>query len=456
MDTPPSAGTRREYCSDSAWRGIPKGAKGHDTKKMENHVDFGRHDCFKRLYGTSGTVAAAAIAAASPTSGQYVAKVDNAVIIQDASMTMGTMNQRNLQTSKNLLTSLNQSLPADLKVNLELRSFGHSDQQSTKLTESVYGMTPYSRAGLQKGIDSIKVAGGNSPLAAALLAAGDDLKGASGKSAIIVISDGLKDGLQMDTAPAAAAKVKANLGDNVCIYTVLVGGSPAGQALLNQVTQAGKCGSAETAEALTSSAGMKSFVEEVFLAPAPKMEPKMAPMPMDSDGDGVTDDIDKCPDTPKGAAVDKYGCPLDSDGDGVLDYLDKCPGTPKGAIVDAQGCELKLTLHINFDTNQAAIKPEFKPELEKAAAFIRAHANVPYVVISGYTDSQGSESYNQQLSERRAEAVRQELIKNYGVDESKIRSKGFGESNPIADNGTPEGRSQNRRVEVSCCSVLPQ
>ena len=141
--------------------------------------------------------------AASPASGQYVAKVDNAVIIQDASMTMGTMNQRNLQTSKNLLTSLNQSLPADLKVNLELRSFGHSDQQSTKLTESVYGMTPYSRAGLQKGIDSIKVAGGNSPLAAALLAAGDDLKGASGKWAIIVISDGLKDGLQMDTAPAA-------------------------------------------------------------------------------------------------------------------------------------------------------------------------------------------------------------------------------------------------------------
>ena len=130
------------------------------------------------------------------------------------------------------------------------------------------------------------------------------------------------------------------------------------------------------------------------------------------------------------------------------------PGHPERSDRRRPGMELKLTLHINFDTNQAAIKPEFKPELEKAAAFIRAHANVPYVVISGYTDSQGpSPTINSFRNV--APSSPPELIKNYGVDESKIRSKGFGESNPIADNGTPEGRSQNRRVEVSCCSVLP-
>ena len=63
-----------------------------------------------------------------------------------------------------------------------------------------------------------------------------------------------------------------------------------------------------------------------------------APAPRDSDGDGVTDDLDKCPDTPKGVVVDADGCPVDSDGDGVPDYLDKCPDTPKGVAVDANGC----------------------------------------------------------------------------------------------------------------------
>ncbi|MFZ5473778.1 MAG: thrombospondin type 3 repeat-containing protein, partial [Pseudomonadota bacterium] len=63
--------------------------------------------------------------------------------------------------------------------------------------------------------------------------------------------------------------------------------------------------------------------------------------PKDSDGDGVPDHRDKCPDTPKGVQVDEHGCPLDSDGDGVPDYKDKCPNTPKGAKVDADGCETK-------------------------------------------------------------------------------------------------------------------
>ena len=64
------------------------------------------------------------------------------------------------------------------------------------------------------------------------------------------------------------------------------------------------------------------------------------PPPLDSDGDGVPDHLDKCPGTPMGVKVDARGCPLDSDGDGVPDYLDKCPGTPKGVKVDARGCPL--------------------------------------------------------------------------------------------------------------------
>jgi len=178
--------------------------------------------------------------------------------------------------------------------------------------------------------------------------------------------------------------------------------------------------------------------------------------PLDSDGDGVPDYLDQCPDTPKGAPVDAKGCPLDSDGDGVPDYLDQCPGTPKGIIVDEKGCELKLTLHINFDFDKAEIKPEFKPELDKAAEFIRQNSKVPYILLAGHTDNMGEEDYNQNLSERRAEAVRQALIDSYGIDGNRLKARGYGESQPVADNGTEEGRYQNRRVEVICCAVLPE
>ena len=204
-------------------------------------------------------------------------------------------------------------------------------------------------------------------------------------------------------------------------------------------------------------------------APEPKIvEPEPAPVvpptvpaqpiiepPKDSDGDGVIDGNDQCPDTPKGTAVDSSGCPLDSDGDGVIDGNDRCPDTPKGVAVDSQGCELKLSLQINFDTNQAIIKPEFKPELAKAAAFIEENKAIPYVLVAGFTDSQGASAYNQKLSERRAEAVRRYLVEQYGVDPAKIRSIGYGESRPVADNVTAAGRYQNRRVEIVCCTILP-
>ncbi len=178
--------------------------------------------------------------------------------------------------------------------------------------------------------------------------------------------------------------------------------------------------------------------------------------PLDSDGDGVPDYRDQCPDTPAGAPVDKVGCPLDSDGDGVPDYLDLCPGTLLGVQVDENGCPLTLTLHIRFDFDQAVIKPAFKPELDRAAQFIQKYQDVPQIVIEGHTDSRGAADYNQQLSERRAAAVRQYLVDNYPIDGERLVARGRGESMPVADDSTEAGRAENRRVEVICCAVLPE
>jgi OOP family OmpA-OmpF porin len=178
--------------------------------------------------------------------------------------------------------------------------------------------------------------------------------------------------------------------------------------------------------------------------------------PRDSDGDGVSDDRDRCPDTPRGVKVDQKGCPLDSDGDGVTDDRDKCPATPRGEFVDADGCTLKLTLHINFDFDKAEIKPEFEKDLDGAARFILEHKDVPYILIAGYTDSVGEADYNQQLSERRAQAVVEYLVGKYDIERRRLAARGYGEEKSVASNDTEEGRYENRRVEVICCVLLPQ
>ena len=166
--------------------------------------------------------------------------------------------------------------------------------------------------------------------------------------------------------------------------------------------------------------------------------------PVDSDHDGVADYLDKCPNTPAGVKVDKNGCPLDSDHDGVPNYLDKCPNTPKGFKVDKNGCAITYNFEINFDNNSAKIKPEYMPKIEKFAEFLKSHPDIK-AEIQGYTDSKGNYKYNMVLSERRAKAVYNALIK-LGVPKSQITWAGYGPENPIASNDTAEGRAKNRRV----------
>ena len=184
---------------------------------------------------------------------------------------------------------------------------------------------------------------------------------------------------------------------------------------------------------------------------------------LDGDGDGVVDALDKCPNTPAGRKVNAQGCELDSDGDGIVDGLDKCPGTPSGVKVDAQGCPPvaekvtvveeviveKLVLQgINFDSESDKITTQFDPVLEKAAAALNNPAwKGVKVEVAGYTDYLGTDEYNLKLSDRRANAVRDYLVSK-GIAADRLTTKGYGKADPIADNATPEGRYQNRRVEL--------
>lgn len=181
-------------------------------------------------------------------------------------------------------------------------------------------------------------------------------------------------------------------------------------------------------------------------APAP-MPVKEDPKPMDSDNDGVIDADDNCPNSPAGAIVNNEGCEIDSDGDGVVDRLDKCPSTPKGDIVDETGCSLKVNLNINFDTNSAVINNSYSSKIKKFADFMKAFPSVK-AKIEAHTDADGSDEYNQKLSERRA-ASTVKALEALNVDSTRLNSVGYGELNPKASNETAEGKAMNRRVEGS-------
>lgn len=175
----------------------------------------------------------------------------------------------------------------------------------------------------------------------------------------------------------------------------------------------------------------------------------------DSDGDGVPDDLDECPNTPKAAygKVDEKGCPIDTDGDGVDDYLDECPTTP--GLKENKGCPalkkevrnlLKKAMQgIQFETGKATIKKTSHPLLNQIAnVFIE---NPTYKVeVQGHTDNVGKPEFNQDLSEKRAHAVRKYLV-DAGVPENQLTAHGYGDTMPIESNKTAAGRTKNRRVE---------
>ena len=168
----------------------------------------------------------------------------------------------------------------------------------------------------------------------------------------------------------------------------------------------------------------------------------------DQDRDGVLDGNDACPFTPEGVAVDSKGCANDNDGDGVPDYLDQCPETPLGTVVDTTGCAYKIvTLSgVNFAFDSSTLTSEARGILDRAATKINSHS-ASHFTVEGHTDSNGSDAYNQLLSERRAKSVMNYLISR-GVSASNLSAVGKGESFPIASNDSREGRAANRRVVV--------
>jgi OOP family OmpA-OmpF porin len=138
---------------------------------------------------------------------------------------------------------------------------------------------------------------------------------------------------------------------------------------------------------------------------------------------------------------------VDADGDTVCDEIDVCNNTPKGVEVDERGCWVLEQTYL-FDFDKAEVKPEFYPLMDRIAGILENNPTMT-LQLEGHTDSIGTEVYNQGLSERRANAIKNALMERNGVSADRINAVGFGEEKPIATNETAEGRKLNRRVELT-------
>jgi OOP family OmpA-OmpF porin len=122
-------------------------------------------------------------------------------------------------------------------------------------------------------------------------------------------------------------------------------------------------------------------------------------------------------------------------------------------ISDCGGCTVTITLNVEFDSDKAVVKDKYRDEIKKVADFMKKYPDTN-AVIEGHTDNTNTAAYNQKLSEARAKSVRQYLVKNFGIKESRLTAVGYGLTRPVADNKTEAGKQKNRRVDAVLSKVI--
>jgi len=212
--------------------------------------------------------------------------------------------------------------------------------------------------------------------------------------------------------------------------------------------------------------GVLDVNDECPLPPRDQPVNKFGCVAEDIDGDGIPNQHDECPEDPED--VDQHqdddGCPdPDNDGDGIADLADKCPNEPEteNGYRDGDGCpdepgenvritdgNIVINHKVHFETGKAKIQSRSYSLLDKVGDLLQNHPEIELIRIEGHTDNRGAESMNRDLSQRRADSVRNYLV-DRGVSPERLAATGFGESQPIAPNDTEEGRANNRRVEFN-------
>lgn len=252
-----------------------------------------------------------------------------------------------------------------------------------------YPSSPFCRDGMVKAAADLKLLGGSTPLAHALQSLKAPLQAKTGRSALLVISDG-KVCCPPKVLQACEALKAAHSGD-LCIYTVHVGNCPCGRKLMEKMATVNGCGGFYEAAGLNSPAAIEGLVRDIFLGPK---------------------EVAKAP----------------------------APG-PK-----AERTKIILS-NVLFDLDKAILKPEGKVEVDKLVAEMKAHPK-DTVLIEGHTCDLASDEYNLALGQRRADAVKAYMLQA-GIDAARLSTKSYGESKPASPNDCEEHRKLNRRAEFN-------
>ena len=346
------------------------------------------------------------------TSGDYVLKANNFTVILDKSGSMGEKykGKLKLDCARDLASAFNHTVP-NANLTGALRMFGKKANVQPAGTELLWGPAAQDAAALDAGLNQVGFSNGDSPLNMALDATAQDFKSVQGNIAVVIFTDANKEVMNYAAVKKSVMNLKSQFGDRICIYPVLIGADKEAAKFLAQVAADSGCGFMVKGDDIASGKGMADFVANVFLEKAPVVE---------------------------------IVC-VDDDGDLICAELDKCPGTPKGAKVNKFGCWVLANVHFDFDV--AIIKPEHYRFLDEVAEVFNMNPGLN-VQVQGNTDNIGTEKYNMKLSLERAKSVMRYLV-NKGVAANRLSIRGFGFSRPVATNDTEEGRALNRRVEMT-------
>jgi len=347
------------------------------------------------------------------TSGDYVLKANNFAVILDKSGSMGEKykGKQKLDCARDLASAFNHTVP-NANLTGALRMFGKKANVQPAGTDLLWGPATQNAAALDAGLNQVGFSNGDSPLNLALDATAQDFKSAQGNIAVVIFTDANKEVMNYAAVKKSVMNLKSQFGDRICIYPVQIGADKEAAKFLAQVAADSGCGFMVKGDDIASGKGMADFVANVFLQKAPEVVEVIC---VDDDGDLVCAELDKCPGTPKGARVNKFGCWVLGD--------------------------------VLFDFDKSNIKPQYYRFLDDAAKVFEMNPSIK-VEVQGNTDNIGTAKYNMGLSLRRANAVMQYLI-NKGVAQSRLNARGFGFSRPVATNDTDEGRALNRRVELT-------
>ena len=318
---------------------------------------------------------------------------DNAVFVLDVSDSMNPWYNRasKLDIGKQVVSDMAATIPAGVKQSPSIRLFGSHYVAGSDSTWLVTGIDNVGSRGL-----------GRTPMAKAITAAGDDVKGLSGKSAIILVSDfehvkdagGEIDDINPKNVLEAAAKLKAAYGNKACIYPVLVGNDVEGKKLADQIVADVGCGFAENADNLQTPAQMGAYVQKVFFCP------------------------------PAAGAAEKPAA--------VVPPVVLPPDVSKLNAV-------------YFDYDKYDLSPASRNTLKQNADWLSKNSGKK-VVVEGNCDERGTNEYNMALGQRRADAAAK-YLKTLGVGAGRISTVSYGEDRPLCKESNEACWSKNRRSD---------